>query len=258
MQSITRRQHLPWGEPEHSKRNFDNLLFESLRVGLPTNIDIQRKTLVRPGTRFENDFAVSGPDFTISVEIEKGDRGRLDFDIRKMEAFARHSPKPAFGTFVVPLNNRIDRSISGNSQESSFDYLCRTLRLSGITSTRASLPKVTTQGRIENALDLLKRGLKPFIDHQMGRLHGKDWERSMQAQKPAVSGDVQWLLKVMLNNWNDVFAPVLTRTERTLTHEALDVRNRWAHQETFSVRRRIPGNRYDGAPPVPNRRNRTS
>jgi hypothetical protein len=38
----------------------------------------------------------------------------------------------------------------------------------------------------------------------------------------------------MLNHWNDVFAPVLTKTERTLTHEVLDVRNRWAHQGTFS------------------------
>lgn len=221
-------------QPEHSKANFDTLVLERLRNRLPTAFSIERKAQVFTDTRHENDFSIIGSDFAISVEIEKGDRARLDLDIRKMEAFARQSPKLAFGVFVVPSNNRLDRSISGNSQESSFDYVCRTLRLSALTSARASLPNVTTQGRIENALDLLKRGLKPFIDHQMGKLHGKDWERSMQAQKPAVSGDVQWLLKVMLNNWNDFFAPVLTRTERTLAHEALDVRNRWAHQETFS------------------------
>ena len=57
----------------------------------------------------------------------------------------------------------------------------------------------------------------------------------MGEQKPAaISRDIQWLLKVMLNHWNDVFASVLTKTERTLMHEALDVRNRWAHQGTFS------------------------
>lgn len=201
-------------QPEHSRENFDNLVLKHLRNRLPPDFSIKEKTHVTLDTRFENDFDISGPDFVISVEIEKGNRARIDLDIRKMEAFARQSQKPAFGVFVVPSNNQLDRSISGNSQESSFDYVCRTLRLSGLTSTRASLPKLTTQGRIENALDLLKRGLKPFIDHQIGKLHGKDWERTIQAQKPAGSGDVQWLLKVMLNNWNDVFAPpVLTRPQ---------------------------------------------
>lgn len=68
----------------------------------------------------------------------------------------------------------------------------------------------------------------------MLKVHGNDWERTTQDQRPAAIGDVQWLLKVILNHWNYIFARILTRTERTLTHEALDVRNRWAHQETFS------------------------
>ena len=108
------------GQPEHSKANFDGLIFERLSNRLPTGISLVRKAHVSSDTRFENDFAISGPDFAVSVEIEKGDRARLDLDIGKMEAFARQSPKPAFGVFVVPSNNRLDRSISGNSKESMF------------------------------------------------------------------------------------------------------------------------------------------
>ena len=122
-------------QSEHSTKNFDNLVLERVRNRLPTDFSIERKTHVSPGTRFENDFAISSADSAISVEIEKGDRARLDFDIRKMEAFARSSPKSAFGVFIVPLNNRVDRSISGNTRESSFDYVCRTLRLSAHIST---------------------------------------------------------------------------------------------------------------------------
>jgi hypothetical protein len=105
-------------QPEHSKSNFDALVFELLRNRLPRQFSIERKTHVSIDTRHENDFAIMGPDFAVSVEVEKGDRARFDLDIRKMEAFARRrSPKPAFGAFVVPSNNRLDRSISGNSLE---------------------------------------------------------------------------------------------------------------------------------------------
>ena len=64
-------------QPEHSKANFDNLLLERLRNRLPTGFSIERKTHVSVDTRHENDFAISGPDSAISVEIEKGDRAAL-------------------------------------------------------------------------------------------------------------------------------------------------------------------------------------
>lgn len=226
-------------QPEHVEGNFDNLVLARLRTQLPTGFSIERKAQVLPDSRFENDFTISGPNSAISVEIEKGDRARLDLDIRKMEAFARHSPKSTFGVFIVPLNNRLDRSISGNTRESSFDYLCRTLRLATRNSVKKSLPAVSTRDRVGEALNFIKNGLEPYIDHEMKKIHGKDWAqvtRSNERKQPqsASSWDAYGLLKVIISNWNDVFGRVLSQTTRSLTHELLDVRNRWAHQAVFS------------------------
>ena len=225
-------------QPEHSTKNFDTLVLERVRNLLPTDLSIERKTHVSPGTRFENDFEISGPDFGVSVEIEKGDRARLDFDIRKMEAFARSSQKSAFGVFIVPLNNRVDRSISGNTTESSFDYVRRTLRLSALNSIKPSLPSVTTRDRIGEALDLLKQGLQPFIDREMRKVHGKDWEkltrRSQHSTRPEATVDISALLKVLTDHWNDVFKSALDQVTRSIAYELLNVRNRWAPQASFS------------------------
>src|SRR5204862_5630045 len=54
-----------------------------------------------------------------------------------------------------------------------------------------------------------------------------------QARKPSPN-DVQFLLKVMWDEWNAVFRKVLGQSERTLVSELRDMRNRWAHQEPFS------------------------
>ena len=156
-----------------------------------------------------------------------------------MEAFAKGSPKSAFGVFIVPLNNRVDRSISGNTRESSFDYVCRTLRLSAHISIKPSLPLVTIRDRIGEALDLLKKGLEPFVDREMQQVHGKDWEKlirkSEYSRRPQATGDVSALLKVLADHWNDVFKSVLDQVIRSITYELIDVRNRWAHQEAFSL-----------------------
>ena len=46
--------------------------------------------------------------------------------------------------------------------------------------------------------------------------------------------DVAALLVVMDRKWNDVFRKILGKSERSLVIEIIAVRNRWAHQETFS------------------------
>ena len=45
---------------------------------------------------------------------------------------------------------------------------------------------------------------------------------------------MQFLLKAMWDQWRPIFGKVLSQTERTLVSELRDVRNRWAHQESFS------------------------
>ena len=46
--------------------------------------------------------------------------------------------------------------------------------------------------------------------------------------------DAAALLRVMWASWNDVYRDVLGQAERSLVSELRDVRNRWAHQESFS------------------------
>ena len=226
------------GKPEHSNDNLDELIFQRLRRQLPADLSIDRKDHVSSGTRFENDFTIRGPDFAISVEVEKGDRARLDLDVRKMEAFSRETTHAAFGVFLVPLNNRLDRSISGNTRESSFDYVRRTLRLSLNTSAERSAPVVSPRERIGEALELLKQGLEPFIDREMRKAHGKDWKTVIRNVEPnwqfRNSLDAYALLKIMISSWNQVFKDVLSQKDRSLAHELLEVRNQWAHQGTFS------------------------
>jgi predicted AAA+ superfamily ATPase len=46
--------------------------------------------------------------------------------------------------------------------------------------------------------------------------------------------DVAALLVIMDRAWGEVFRNTLGKAERSLVNEIIDVRNRWAHQETFS------------------------
>lgn len=50
----------------------------------------------------------------------------------------------------------------------------------------------------------------------------------------SIHWDSQALLKVMIDNWRDVFAKMLGHAERALVGELIEVRNRWAHQRPFS------------------------
>jgi predicted AAA+ superfamily ATPase len=102
---------------------------------------------------------------------------------------------------------------------------------------------ITNTDRVAKAMELLKGGLGPFVERELAstyqaraatevaRLLGED---RINAKKPASEWDVAPLLKVMWDGWNDVFKKTLGHSERTLVNELRDVRNRWAHQETFS------------------------
>src|SRR5262249_18425174 len=66
---------------------------------------------------------------------------------------------------------------------------------------------------------------------QAGRLMGED---RLLADKPLAKWDAAALLRLMWEAWNDVFRKTLGNAERTLVRELQDVRNKWAHQQTFS------------------------
>ena len=102
---------------------------------------------------------------------------------------------------------------------------------------------ITNHERVGKALDLLKNGLAPFVEREFKAKFGNGWTVEMRevltdtrlgANKNEAINDVAALLVVMDRKWGDVFRQILGKTERSLVNELVAVRNRWAHQESFS------------------------
>jgi len=102
---------------------------------------------------------------------------------------------------------------------------------------------ITHNERVGKALTLLKEGLVPFVEREFKARFGDGWAFEMRDAladtrlnntKDEQVGDVAALLVVMDRKWGDVFRQILGKTERSLVNELLAVRNRWAHQETFT------------------------
>src|SRR5437867_915415 len=100
--------------------------------------------------------------------------------------------------------------------------------------------------RVGKALDLLKEGLRPFVEREMKAQHAQLWfeqaKASVSESQANLFGteaeprwDVAALLVTMWNQWQAVFRKTLGQAERTLVSELRDVRNRWAHQNPFST-----------------------
>jgi len=102
---------------------------------------------------------------------------------------------------------------------------------------------ITNHERVGKALESLNVGLTPFIEREFKSKYGDGWATEVRkelldtrlgANKDKSLNDVAALLVVMDRKWNDVFRQILGKTERSLVNELLAIRNRWAHQETFS------------------------
>lgn len=102
---------------------------------------------------------------------------------------------------------------------------------------------ITNYERVGKAMDLLKAGLAPFVEREFRNLYkDKAAERAgkfvaddrLNTGKPLAEWDTAALLRLMWEAWNDVFRRTLGQAERTLVSELREVRNRWAHQQTFS------------------------
>jgi len=103
---------------------------------------------------------------------------------------------------------------------------------------------ITNHERIGKTMDLLKAGLAPFVEQEFVAVHaGAALSKARQimgedrllGNKPLSEWDSTALLKLMWEAWNDVFGRVLGRAERSLISELREMRNRWAHQESFST-----------------------
>ena len=106
---------------------------------------------------------------------------------------------------------------------------------------------ITNYERVGKALDLLRQGLKPFVERQMQAAYSGQWlkqagyslSRDSEVGKgergvDAEALDAHALLVVMWDHWNEAFKDTLGFTERSLVSELREWRNRWAHQQPFS------------------------
>src|SRR5260370_25147036 len=99
--------------------------------------------------------------------------------------------------------------------------------------------------RVGRALELLNKGLHPFIEREMRAVYGDRWLQEaaanlrdyqlVSARNSELSGDTQVLLTVMWDQWQTGFRNVLGHAERSLVSELREVRNKWAHHEAFST-----------------------
>src|SRR5260370_28392115 len=102
---------------------------------------------------------------------------------------------------------------------------------------------INNHERVGKAMELLKQGLAPFVEREFKNLY-KDQALSeatrylgddRQLSKKGIGEwDAAGLLKLMWEAWNEVFRRTLGPAERSLVSELRDLRNKWAHQESFS------------------------
>ncbi len=104
---------------------------------------------------------------------------------------------------------------------------------------------LTNHDRIGKVLELLRQGLTPFVERELQAAFGDNWtvqaaqslrrDPDFQEGGPGSFLDVHALLILMWGNWSEVFRNTLGHAERSLVSELREVRNRWAHQQPFSI-----------------------
>ena len=102
---------------------------------------------------------------------------------------------------------------------------------------------ITNHERVGKTMDLLKQGLGPFVEREFKNSYKDNavdearrflGEDRLLAKKRLLEWDAAALLKLMWEAWNDVFRRTLGPAERSLVSELRDLRNKWAHQQSFS------------------------
>jgi predicted AAA+ superfamily ATPase len=102
---------------------------------------------------------------------------------------------------------------------------------------------ISNHERVGKALELLREGLRTFVERELKTYHGDRWafevkevltDTRLGGGKGDPMQDVAVQMVLMDRTWGDVFRKTLGKAERSLVNELLDVRNRWAHQTPFS------------------------
>ncbi|MFM8387468.1 MAG: Swt1 family HEPN domain-containing protein, partial [Planctomycetia bacterium] len=101
---------------------------------------------------------------------------------------------------------------------------------------------ISNQDRMSKAMELLRSGLSPFVLREFTAVHK---QQSLEAARRYLDErvtrfkalpdlDVAGLLKLMWTTWHDVFRNTLGPAERSLVHELIEWRNKWAHQQAMT------------------------
>lgn len=112
---------------------------------------------------------------------------------------------------------------------------------------------ISNHERIGRGLELIRRALLPYAERELKAFYGQIWwhdgvENSLrgrigseatQTEGPDedrfASLDVQALFLILWDNWNQVFHAKLGHMGRTYVSELREVRNKWAHQQSFTA-----------------------
>src|SRR5260370_33295341 len=99
--------------------------------------------------------------------------------------------------------------------------------------------------RVGRALELVNKGLHPFIEREMRAVYGDRWLQEVagnlrdyqlsSARNGELSGDTQVLLTVMWDQWQAGSSNAWGHAERSLRSELREVRNKSPHQAACST-----------------------
>jgi predicted AAA+ superfamily ATPase len=102
---------------------------------------------------------------------------------------------------------------------------------------------ISNHERVGKALEHLRAGLSPFVERELqaalkeGSVSPQDLrmfiEEPMLGKKSLLEWDVAALLRLMWDQWHEIFRKTLGHAERSLVSELREVRNKWAHQDPF-------------------------
>ena len=100
----------------------------------------------------------------------------------------------------------------------------------------------STRQHVFESLELLPDGLIPFVEKRLESQVTGHWQvevvKRVRGVRAKPNGQVNWdqqgLLQVMMAFWKDAFDKVLGHSERSYVSELLEVRNKLAHNESFT------------------------
>ncbi|MFB2979551.1 Swt1 family HEPN domain-containing protein [Microseira sp. BLCC-F43] len=104
---------------------------------------------------------------------------------------------------------------------------------------------ISNRERIGRSLDLLLEGLYPYVEREMRSVYRDKWlvaatpfvpeDRTLRRSvEQILKQDVSALLKLIWNQWHEVFKKTLGNAEKNLVGELMVTRNSWAHNDSFS------------------------